>query len=110
MWWNAAARTDGRSLSTRDFATRLERLARTGGGRVYFVRTTEDLTPIFASISEELRSHYLITYYPEPGGGPRYKVFVVGHGARESIEVLEIDTAPATAEGQMNFPRSRRLA
>ena len=33
--------------------------------------------------------------YVEPGGGPVFKVFVVGHGARESIEVLEIDTAAA---------------
>jgi hypothetical protein len=34
--------------------------------------------------------------YVEPGTGPVYKVFVVGHGARESIEVFSIDTAPAT--------------
>jgi Ca-activated chloride channel family protein len=70
---NAAARTAGRSLSTRDFALRLERLAEAGGGRVFLVRTTDDLTPIFERISEELRSHYLITYYPQPGGGPRWR-------------------------------------
>jgi hypothetical protein len=34
--------------------------------------------------------------YVEPGNGPVHKLFVVGHGARESIEVFEIDTAPAT--------------
>lgn len=33
--------------------------------------------------------------YVEPGNGPTYKLFAVGHGAREAIEVLEIDTAPA---------------
>jgi hypothetical protein len=33
--------------------------------------------------------------YVEPGNGPVYKLFVVGHGARESIEVFEVDTAPA---------------
>jgi hypothetical protein len=33
--------------------------------------------------------------YVEAGNGPVYKVFVVGHGARESIEVLQVDTAPA---------------
>jgi sugar lactone lactonase YvrE len=33
--------------------------------------------------------------YVEPGNGPVYKLFVVGHGARESIEVLQVDTAPA---------------
>jgi hypothetical protein len=36
--------------------------------------------------------------YVEPGNGPVYKLFVVGHGARESIEVLEVDTRPATPE------------
>ena len=33
--------------------------------------------------------------YVEPGNGPVYKLFVVGHGARESIEVFRVDTAPA---------------
>ncbi len=31
--------------------------------------------------------------YIEPGEGATYTLFVVGHGARESIEVFEIDTA-----------------
>jgi hypothetical protein len=33
--------------------------------------------------------------FVEPGNGPVYKLFVVGHGARESIEVFQVDTAPA---------------
>jgi hypothetical protein len=33
--------------------------------------------------------------YVEPGNGPVYKLFVVGHGARESIELFQVDTAPA---------------
>jgi hypothetical protein len=33
--------------------------------------------------------------YVEPGAGPVHKLFVVGHGARESIEVFEIDTRSA---------------
>lgn len=36
--------------------------------------------------------------YVEPGNGPVFKLFVVGHGARESIEIFEIDTRPATPE------------
>jgi hypothetical protein len=32
--------------------------------------------------------------YVQPGGGPIYELFVVGHGAREAIEVFEVDTAP----------------
>jgi hypothetical protein len=33
--------------------------------------------------------------YVEPGNGPVYKLFVVGHGDRESIEVFRVDTTPA---------------
>ena len=33
--------------------------------------------------------------YVEPGNGPVHKLFVVGHGARESIEVFQVDTAAA---------------
>jgi len=65
-----AARTSGRSLSSRSFANRLEKIGRVGGGRVFFVGDDDPLDPIFDAISEELRSHYLLTYYPqlEPGG------------------------------------------
>ncbi len=34
--------------------------------------------------------------YVAPGNGPVYKLFVVGHGGREAIEVFQIDTRPAT--------------
>jgi hypothetical protein len=33
--------------------------------------------------------------YVEPGNGPTYKLFVVGHGAREAIEVFEVDIGTA---------------
>jgi hypothetical protein len=33
--------------------------------------------------------------YVAPGDGPLHTLFVVGHGARESIEVFEVDTGPA---------------
>jgi hypothetical protein len=33
--------------------------------------------------------------YVAPGNGPVHTLFVVGHGARESIEVFEVDTRPA---------------
>ena len=69
-----AARTDGRSFSTRTFVSKLERMAKAGGGRVYYVRHDQDLAPIFDSISRELRSHYLLTYYPkEEPGGPNWR-------------------------------------
>jgi sugar lactone lactonase YvrE len=34
--------------------------------------------------------------YVEPGNGPTHKLFVVGHGGRESIEVFEVDTSSST--------------
>ena len=34
--------------------------------------------------------------YAEPGSGPTYKLFAVAHGARESIEVFELDTRGET--------------
>jgi len=34
--------------------------------------------------------------YAEPGSGPTYKLFAVSHGARESIEVFELDTRGET--------------
>jgi hypothetical protein len=34
--------------------------------------------------------------YVAPGNGPVHTLFVVGHGARESIEVFEVDTRPET--------------
>jgi hypothetical protein len=36
--------------------------------------------------------------YVAPGRGPVYKLFVVGHGARESIEVFEVNTRSAAPE------------
>jgi hypothetical protein len=33
--------------------------------------------------------------YVAPGGGPVHRLFVVGHGARESIEVFDVDRTPS---------------
>ena len=62
---NEAARTEGKGFAVRSRVARLDQLARTGGGRVFYVRTDDDLTPIFDEIRDELRSHYLLTYYPQ---------------------------------------------
>lgn len=34
--------------------------------------------------------------YVPPGNGPQHRLFVVGHGARESIEIFDVDTRGAT--------------
>ena len=80
---NAAARTQGRSLSSRAFVNKLDRIARAGGGRVFYVPTDESLDQIFQQITEELRSHYLITYYPiEEPGGPLWRPVKVEVGQK----------------------------
>ncbi len=62
---NEAARSGGASLKSRAFVNRLEEVAEAGGGKVYYVRTDGDLDPVFQQIADELRAHYLLTYYPE---------------------------------------------
>lgn len=69
-----AARTQGQGFAVRSRISKLAQLARTGGGRVFFVRTDQDLTPIFQEIGDELRSHYLLTYYPQrPLANPEWR-------------------------------------
>ena len=60
-----AARTQGEGFAVRSRIGRLEKLAAAGGGRVFYVRTDQDLEPVFDQIAEELRGHYLLAYYPE---------------------------------------------
>ncbi len=62
---NSAARSGGKSFGTKNRASRLEKIARAGGGKVFYVRTDQDLGEIFTAIREELRAHYLLTYYPK---------------------------------------------
>ena len=89
---NAAARSEGRSFSTRSFVTRLERLSRAGGGRVYFVSTQQDLGEIFDAIGEELRSHYLLTYYPKTAaGGPQWREVEVEIAQTGTLEARTIE-------------------
>jgi Ca-activated chloride channel family protein len=68
---NSLARTGPSGFTTKHRAERLERVARTGGGKVYYVSTEADLGAIFDSIRDELRAHYLLTYYPDPVREPR---------------------------------------
>jgi VWFA-related protein len=62
---NALARTGPEGFTTKHRAERLEKIARTGGGKVFYVSTEADLGEIFGAIRDELRSHYLLTYYPD---------------------------------------------
>ncbi len=58
------ARGDDLTSSMKSFTRKLDRLAATVGGRVYYIPNTNDLDRIYAEINDELRSQYLLTYYP----------------------------------------------
>lgn len=66
----------------------LKRLAQETGGRAYFPRTSEDLTKAFREIELELRSQYLVAYYPSaspPGGS--YRSISIRIPTRRSVKV-----------------------
>ena len=47
------------------YAGKLERLAAVTGAKTYFVAPGQDLKPTYAEILRELRSQYLVAYYPK---------------------------------------------
>lgn len=66
-------RTGGKSLNIRSFLGRLNNLTHEVGGRVYLTRLDEDLSGVYDEIDEELRSQYLLGYYPAGGSGDRWR-------------------------------------
>jgi Ca-activated chloride channel homolog len=83
---NEAARSEGRDFQTRTFVSRLEKVAAAGGGAVFYVTTTGDLSPIYQRIEEEIRSAYLLTYTPtvplSAGGTRKVEVAVKRKGLK----------------------------
>jgi len=86
--------------------------AYSGGGGVRLVRV-EDGTSVMAYPAAAAEERLDTETYPDcpgpprgaftthglsvlPGEGSVHRLFVVGHGDRESIEIFEVDTAPAT--------------
>jgi hypothetical protein len=89
--------------------------AYSGTGGIALIRTTDRASHTAYPAAAAVNRHDARTYpecpgppgengaafmthgvYVEPGDGPVHKLFVVGHGARESIEVFQVDTAPST--------------
>jgi Ca-activated chloride channel homolog len=58
-----AARGGGK-LADRPTLDRLRRLGELSGGRVYFVTAEQDPAPLYREILAELRSQYVLSYYP----------------------------------------------
>ncbi|HEV7516332.1 MAG TPA: VWA domain-containing protein [Thermoanaerobaculia bacterium] len=72
IFTNAAAAHEGRLLG-RLYTGRLERLTAAAGGKLYFVEPDQDLAAVYAEILAELRSQYVLTYYPREGGGDAFR-------------------------------------
>ncbi|HXO21522.1 MAG TPA: VWA domain-containing protein, partial [Thermoanaerobaculia bacterium] len=60
-----AARTGNVLYLGRSYAARLDRLASAAGGKIYFVRPDQDLAAVYREILAELRSQYVLSYYPK---------------------------------------------
>lgn len=59
----------GLSLLVRSFETKVDRLVESTGGRVFYAKEYQNLDEVYDDIEHELRSQYLLTYYPKTNGG-----------------------------------------
>jgi VWFA-related protein len=72
LFTNAAAAHEGRLLG-RFYTSRLERLTAAAGGKLYFVEPDQDLATVYRDILSELRSQYVLTYYPKEARGEAWR-------------------------------------
>lgn len=59
----------GLALLTRSFTARAQKLVDAVGGRIYYAKDYPSLDEVYAEIERELRSQYLLAYYPQRSGG-----------------------------------------
>lgn len=83
---------DGLNLFSRPLSARIDRLVEAVGGRVFYAREYEDLDAVYAEIEQELRSQYLLAYYPK-------KREDRGAWREVDVEVLEKGLEPRTLQG-----------
>lgn len=81
------------------YAGRLDRLAAATGGKAYFVLPSQDLSQVYDEILRELRSQYLLAFYPKENGGEAWRSVDVevrkpGYRAR-TLSGYEPEAAPA---------------
>ncbi|GBC77385.1 hypothetical protein HRbin08_00862 [bacterium HR08] len=66
----------------------LRRLAQETGGRAYFPKNADDLTRAFREIETELRSQYLLAYYPsDPNPHGRFRRIEIRVPTRKGIRI-----------------------
>lgn len=81
---------DGRSARQ---AEKVEQIATAAGGRVFFVSDLDALGGVYRTIGEELRSQYLVAYYPES------RAEEGGDFRRVTVEVTQPGLTARTAGG-----------
>jgi Ca-activated chloride channel family protein len=82
----------GLNLFSRSFSSRADRLAEATGGRVFYAKEYDTLDAVYDEIEEELRSQYLLGYYPREGGRD-------GAWRRVQVEVEGEGLTPRTLSG-----------
>lgn len=76
-----AARGEDGGFLEEPISERLGRLAEATGGKLYFALPDQDLSAVYQEILSELRSQYVLTYYPKDASPRRdIKVEVEGRG------------------------------
>jgi VWFA-related protein len=66
---SAAGRAERKGIldfALRSYTERLERLAGATGGKLYAVGPRADVRAVYREILEELRSQYVVSFYPDP--------------------------------------------
>ena len=61
------------SLLARSFSTRVDRLVSSTGGRVFYAKEYDSLDAVYDVIEQELRSQYLLAYYPKTSRGSSWR-------------------------------------
>lgn len=85
-------------LITRSFTSRAVRLAEATGGRVFYAKEYKNLDAVYDEIEAELRSQYLLTYYPKKADGAASSQ----RGFREvDVEVKKPGLRPRTLNGYL---------
>jgi len=73
-------------------AAKVDKLSAAAGGRVFYLRELDRLGEVYRSIREELRSQYLLTYYPaDPPDDDEFR--------RVQVQVLQPGLTARTAGG-----------
>ena len=78
-----AARGEDGGFLEEPISERLGRLAEATGGKLYFALPDQDLSAVYQEILSELRSQYVLTFYPKDalsGARRDVKVEVEGRG------------------------------